>query len=62
MIRHDPEMQALFRRYCLPARRYLRLGGAVLHMPCEEYEPFVHALAADAKAVIGAKPLTESVA
>jgi hypothetical protein len=51
VIRHDSEIQALYRRYCLPARRYLKLGGAVLHMPPEEYEPFVHALAADAKAV-----------
>ncbi|MFD9475509.1 DUF6000 family protein [Streptomyces nojiriensis] len=51
MIRHDPEIQDLFRRYCAPARRYLKLGGAVFRMPPEEYEPFVHALAADAKAV-----------
>ncbi|MFD7940684.1 hypothetical protein ACFV4T_40325 [Streptomyces sp. NPDC059755] len=40
MIRYDPEMQALYRRYCLPARRYLKLGGAVLRMSPEEYEPF----------------------
>lgn len=58
VIRHDPEMQALFRRYCAPARRYLKLGGAVLRMPREEYEPFVHALAADAKAVSDAELTT----
>lgn len=55
MIRHDPEIQALFRRYCLPERRYLKLGGAVLRMSRDEYEPFVHALAADAKAVSDAE-------
>ncbi|MFE1556135.1 DUF6000 family protein [Streptomyces sp. NPDC058734] len=55
MIRHDPEIQALYRRYCLPGRRYLKLGGAVLRLPREEYEPFVHALAADAKAVSDAE-------
>nr|WP_285555209.1 DUF6000 family protein [Streptomyces hygroscopicus] len=55
MIRHDPEIQALFRRYCAPGRRYLKLGGAVLRMSREEYEPFVHALAADANAVSDAE-------
>ncbi|MEU3839294.1 DUF6000 family protein [Streptomyces sp. NPDC028635] len=55
MIRHDPEILALFRRYCAPGRRYLKLGGAVLRMSREEYEPFVHALAADAKAVSDAE-------
>ncbi|MGW4890503.1 DUF6000 family protein [Streptomyces murinus] len=55
MIRYDPEIQALYRRYCLPARRYLKLGGAVLRMTREEYEPFVHALAADARAVTDAE-------
>ncbi|MFE6848837.1 DUF6000 family protein [Streptomyces sp. NPDC057686] len=55
MIRHDPEIQALYRRYCLPERRYLKLGGAVLHMSREKYEPFVRALAADAKAVSDAE-------
>lgn len=58
VIRHDPEMQDLFRRYCAPARRYLKLGGAVLHMPREKYEPFVRALAADAKAVSDAELTT----
>ncbi|WP_433890508.1 DUF6000 family protein [Streptomyces sp. CA-111067] len=58
MIRHDAEIQALYRRYCLPARRYLKLGGAVLRMPREEYEPFVHALAADADAVSDAELTT----
>ncbi|MFJ2740676.1 DUF6000 family protein [Streptomyces sp. NPDC087440] len=51
MIRHDTETQALYRRYCLPSRRYLKLGGAVLRMAREEYEPLVHALARDARAV-----------
>ncbi|MFE2854423.1 DUF6000 family protein [Streptomyces lavendulae] len=51
MIRRDPEIQALYRGYCLPERRYLKLGGAVLRMSREEYEPFAYALAADAKAV-----------
>lgn len=55
VIRCDPEIQALYRRYCLPGRRYLKLGGAVLRMSREEYEPFVHALAADAKAVTDAE-------
>ncbi|MFI2644407.1 DUF6000 family protein [Streptomyces sp. NPDC018610] len=55
MIRCDPEIQALYRRYCLPARRYLKLGGAVLRMSREEYEPFVHALAHDARAVTDAE-------
>lgn len=55
VIRYDPEIQALYRRYCLPARRYLKLGGAVLRMSREEYEPFVHALAADARAVTDAE-------
>ncbi|MET7645050.1 DUF6000 family protein [Streptomyces sp. NPDC005426] len=55
MIRRDPEIQDLFRRYCAPARRYLKLGGAVLRMPREEYELFVRALAADAKAVSDAE-------
>lgn len=55
VIRHDPEIQALYRRYCLPARRYLKLGGAILRMPREQYEPFVHDLAADAKAVTDAE-------
>ncbi|MFD8666597.1 DUF6000 family protein [Streptomyces microflavus] len=55
MIRYDPEVQALYRRYCLPARRYLKLGGAVLRMSPEEREPFVHALAADARAVTDAE-------
>ncbi|MFD9793782.1 DUF6000 family protein [Streptomyces sp. NPDC059070] len=55
MIRHDPEIQALYRRYCLPGRRYLKLGGAFLRMPREQYEPFVHALAADARAVTDAE-------
>ncbi|MEV8340523.1 DUF6000 family protein [Streptomyces niveus] len=54
MIRYDSETQALYRRYCLPARRYLKLGGAVLRMSREEYEPFIHALAADARAVTDA--------
>ncbi|NUP22078.1 MAG: hypothetical protein HOZ81_39645 [Streptomyces sp.] len=58
MIRHDAEIQELFRRYCAPARRYLKLGGAVLRMPREEYEPFVHALAADAKTVSDAELTT----
>ncbi|MFI0967583.1 DUF6000 family protein [Streptomyces sp. NPDC021080] len=58
MIRHDPEIQDLFRLYCAPARRCLKLDGAVLHMPREEYEPFVHALAADAKAVSDAELTT----
>jgi hypothetical protein len=55
VIRHDPEIQALYRRYCLPARRYLKLGGAILRMPREQYEAFVHDLAADAKAVTDAE-------
>ncbi|MFJ1594719.1 DUF6000 family protein [Kitasatospora albolonga] len=55
MIRHDSEIQALYRRYCLPDRRYLKLGGAVLRMPREKYEPFVHALARDARAVSDAE-------
>ncbi|MET7290129.1 DUF6000 family protein [Streptomyces sp. NPDC005573] len=55
MIRCDLEVQALYRRYCLPERRYLKLGGRVLRMPREEYEPFVQALAADARAVCDAE-------
>ncbi|WP_432060767.1 DUF6000 family protein [Streptomyces sp. S1] len=55
MIRHDPEVQALYRRYCLPEHRYLKLGGAVLRMSPEEYEPFLHALARDARAVTDAE-------
>ncbi|MGW1963708.1 DUF6000 family protein [Streptomyces sp. NPDC001935] len=55
MIRHDPEIRDLFQRYCAPERRYVKLGGAVLRMPPEKYGPFVHALAADAKAVSDAE-------
>ncbi|MFE4638802.1 DUF6000 family protein [Streptomyces sp. NPDC056773] len=55
MIRYDTETQALYRRYCLPGRRYLKLGGAVLRMSREEYEPFVQHLAADARAVADAE-------
>ncbi|MEU6215307.1 DUF6000 family protein [Streptomyces sp. NPDC047023] len=55
MIRYDTEMQALYRRYCLPGRRYLKLGGAVLRMPREEYEPFVLHLATDARVVSDAE-------
>jgi hypothetical protein len=55
VIRDDAETHALYRRYCLPGRRYLKLGGAVVHMPREEYEPFTRALAADAKTVTDAE-------
>ncbi|UWE10266.1 DUF6000 family protein [Actinacidiphila bryophytorum] len=55
MIRHDPEIQDLFRRYCAPSRRYLKLGGAVVHMPRGEYKPFARALAADAQAISDAE-------
>lgn len=55
VIRYDPEIRALYRRYCLPARRYLKLGGALLRMSSEEYERFVHALACDARAVTDAE-------
>lgn len=55
VIRYDTEISALYRRYCLPARRYLKLGGAVLRMSREEYEPFVQHLAADARVVTDAE-------
>lgn len=55
VIRYDTEIQALYRRYCLPGRRYMKLGGVVLRMSREEYEPFVQHLAADARVVTDAE-------
>ncbi|MER5883665.1 DUF6000 family protein [Streptomyces sp. NPDC001941] len=51
MIRHDAATQALFQRYAAPGRRYMKLGGALLSAPREEYEPFLRALADDARSI-----------
>jgi hypothetical protein len=51
VIRHareDAELQALVRRYVRPERRYLKLGGSVLHMRSPEYDRFVRDLGEDA--------------
>ncbi|MEU8890470.1 DUF6000 family protein [Streptomyces sp. NPDC048442] len=54
MIRHahgDPELLALVRRYVTPEgerRRYMKLGGGLLHMRSPEYDRFIHDLRDDA--------------
>lgn len=49
--REDPELHALVRRYVLPGRRYLKLGGPLLRMEEGEYGRFLRALREDAGAV-----------
>lgn len=49
--REDPELHALVRRYVMPGRRYLKLGGPLLRMEEGEYGRFLRALREDARAV-----------
>ncbi|MFE7675324.1 DUF6000 family protein [Streptomyces albidoflavus] len=49
--REDPELHALVRRYVMPGRRYLKLGGPLLRMEEGEYGRFLRALREDAGAV-----------
>ncbi|MER5712359.1 DUF6000 family protein [Streptomyces sp. NPDC002122] len=54
MIRHaheDAELLALARRYVMPERRYLKLGGNVLGMQSPEYDRFVRALGEDSRLI-----------
>lgn len=49
--REDPELLTLVRRYVLPGRRYLKLGGPLLRMEEGEYGRFLRALREDAEVV-----------
>lgn len=44
----DAELLVLVRRYVRPERRYLKLGGGLLHMRSPEYDRFVRDLGEDA--------------
>ena len=44
----DPELLALARRYVMPERRYLKLGGNLLSMQEPEYDRFLRQLSKDA--------------
>ncbi|MGW0538119.1 DUF6000 family protein [Streptomyces sp. NPDC003032] len=46
--RDDAELRALVRRYVTPERRYLKLGGSLLHMHSPEYDRFMRGLREDA--------------
>ncbi|MGW2789823.1 DUF6000 family protein [Streptomyces sp. NPDC001251] len=46
--RDDAELLALVRRYVMPQRRYLKLGGSLLRMQSPEYERFMRDLCEDA--------------
>ncbi|MFF9364040.1 DUF6000 family protein [Streptomyces griseoluteus] len=46
--RDDAEPMALVRRYVTPGRRYLKLGGSLLHMPSPASGRFVRDLREDA--------------
>ncbi|MFJ5017079.1 DUF6000 family protein [Streptomyces griseoluteus] len=46
--RDDAELLALVRRYVTPGRRYLKLGGSLLHMPSPASDRFMRDLREDA--------------
>ncbi|WP_435601824.1 DUF6000 family protein [Streptomyces sp. YPW6] len=47
----DAELLALVRRYVTPERRYLKLGGGLLHMQSPESDRFMRDLCEDARLI-----------
>ncbi|GLW52127.1 DUF6000 family protein [Kitasatospora phosalacinea] len=48
---NDPELRDLVRRYVVPGRRYLKLGGGLLRRDATEREAFLRELGRDAAAI-----------